>query len=726
MGLFTAGAKHYDRPSTRRSSVEQGELVQRLVALPLAALEAIVYDFELPLRLGRLTVVQAAHRILEVLPAERWPDLVHWLDTRGASGAEELPDMVGDASDMLGDDPGDPLRSGTGNSGLESPRTANGGSRRNGEARRNGGGPEPIARRFQLHFIADGEKRQQALPPSSAVTIEAFIGPVVDGAHAAPGPINEDDLQFEEDRAEIDVVLYIKEGAEAGVWSRRLHVPRAGASDTVTFEIVTLDGAPLRAVVELHHRGRILQSMQIRASVDAEDFGRIQITWLEVSRAPGGLGERSGFDAALSETEGGLLFTGSAEETQPGVTVAPLGIETGAMGGLFAKLDAVLAGLPGSSRVVASEEDGVPPTVVFGRPSAAPDAAATTNPLRSNATDAALHELATQGYFLYRKILARGDDAVDLRARFNKARRLQLASAVQGDVLPIELCYDLNQPHPDAKLCAGAEAALQTGTCADGCGHDGKAICPLGFWGLRMVIERQIKTVSGQGDFVLSTATDTRQRRIRPLNAALFAASSRVDNQVAGGRQLVQEACEELAAQHGGMAKRADTWDRWRAGVDVLEPRLLVILPHVEQPRADAPEPKPPLKLEIGDGQLLEIDQLRKTDVLHVPSGVDEVTYSGYGNVVLLIGCETSRQRTYEQVIEQFQQNGAKVIFATLNRVMGRHAAPLAAELVRSFKDNADLGVGEHLLSFRRAMMLQGYPSAMGIVGFGDADWTVG
>lgn len=599
-------------------------------------------------------------------------------------------------------------------------------------------GPPPsttASRRFQLRFWADGVERQRSLPPSSTVEIEALIGSNIVG-HAAPGPIDEGALHYEDEGAVIDVVLAVLEGGEASTSSQRLLLPRRGASDPVSFSVETLDAGTLRAIISFNHRGRQLQSVELTAALDDEDQGELRLQWSSVSRAPGTLSSRQGMDASLDHRGDKLIATQKpieptkeSTDAEP-ISIEALAIETEGLDQLMEKLDGVLAGLPGSSSVPQPGLHGAPPTLVFdpvdSEPSKEGSSASTVNPLRSKATERALRDLATQGYFLYRKILARGANIVELRESFKNIHRLQIVSAVQGDVLPIECCYDRNQPRPDAQICPGAERALETGSCTTGCGLDGRHICPLGFWGLRMVIERQVRTVSGEGDFVLSTTSDEALRRIHPLGATLFAASSLVDAVVANGRQSVADACQQFAARYQQTAQRVETWDDWEVQVDRLQPRLMVLLPHVEQPKPGDCGPTPPLVLEIGQQQRLELDHLRKTHVLHVPAGADEVTHEGYGNVVLLLGCETSRQRTYEQIIERFQMHGAKVIFATLNRIRGRHAAPLAVELLRWFGARPHQSVGESLLAFRRAMLLEGYPAVMGIVGFGDADWTVG
>ncbi len=57
--------------------------------------------------------------------------------------------------------------------------------------------------------------------------------------------------------------------------------------------------------------------------------------------------------------------------------------------------------------------------------------------------------------------------------------------------VPFEFIYDHQVPDDDARVCPNWREAFRQGRCLESCGGGSeKAVCPLGFWGLRKVIER--------------------------------------------------------------------------------------------------------------------------------------------------------------------------------------------------------------------------------------------
>ena len=104
-----------------------------------------------------------------------------------------------------------------------------------------------------------------------------------------------------------------------------------------------------------------------------------------------------------------------------------------------------------------------------------------------------LRGLARQGYTLYQALEEQLPDIASV------GPRIQLVTA-DDDVVPIEFVYDYGLPTATATLCKHWQDALETGTCR--CrAREGEVryICPLGFWGLRFVIEREVATVEGAG-----------------------------------------------------------------------------------------------------------------------------------------------------------------------------------------------------------------------------------
>ena len=112
-----------------------------------------------------------------------------------------------------------------------------------------------------------------------------------------------------------------------------------------------------------------------------------------------------------------------------------------------------------------------------------------------------------------------------------------LVESATRNFLPIELVYGFPAPSTDAGLCPGWKDALLTGRCESD--HEAKeprrladTVCPLGFWALSKVIERQVVGAASLGAAGLARGRVRRplpplRRRmsLRPPNVALFAAA---------------------------------------------------------------------------------------------------------------------------------------------------------------------------------------------------------
>jgi hypothetical protein len=99
------------------------------------------------------------------------------------------------------------------------------------------------------------------------------------------------------------------------------------------------------------------------------------------------------------------------------------------------------------------------------------------------------------------------------------------------------------------------------------------------------------------------------------------------------------------------------------------------------------------------------------------------------GPIVLLIGCETAAEGAtgYPAIARRFQQLHASIVVGTLAKVLGRHAAPVARELVRQLAtaDDPEADFATLMRRVRRRMLLKGYLMSMCLVALGDGDWRV-
>jgi hypothetical protein len=166
-------------------------------------------------------------------------------------------------------------------------------------------------------------------------------------------------------------------------------------------------------------------------------------------------------------------------------------------------------------------------------------------------------------------------------------------------------------------------------------------------------------------------------------------------------------------------ATLARHWDEWHDAVK-RHPRLLIALPHHdEEPLEDF--------LEIGDESLgrdlarLGRGQIRPDYVN--PDGREP------GPILLLLGCRTGAESElgYVQLVREFQKLKTAIVLGTLAQILGRHAAPLARELVTQLLDvnDPDADFGTLMRRVRRRMLARGYLLALCLVALGDAEWRL-
>ncbi len=321
-----------------------------------------------------------------------------------------------------------------------------------------------------------------------------------------------------------------------------------------------------------------------------------------------------------------------------------------------------------------------------------------------------LRTLAMHGATLYENLRRQGFA--------DPGERIQVINLDEARAVPLEFIYDRGVPRRGAPLCAGWQAALggDDGHCATceaaatgAAGSWRDTICPLGFWAMRKVIERF--DASRLEDLSLPAPP---RRSLRPLDAALCAST-----------HYVPEA--ERALLSATLSARipaptlVDDWDQWEQAVAHDSPPLLILLAHHD---LDAGLDY----LEIGDEALAEEKRWRfrpqLNEALINPAPIDP------GPIVLLLGCETARQVAetgYGGLAAQFKDFHASLVLGTLAKILGRHAGPLAAELVAELAavDTADADFGTLLRRIRRRLLARGVLMAFALVAIGDADWRL-
>ena len=287
---------------------------------------------------------------------------------------------------------------------------------------------------------------------------------------------------------------------------------------------------------------------------------------------------------------------------------------------------------------------------------------------------------------------------------------IQIVSTRTDATVPFEFIYDHKVPRKDAVVCPQWRDALAQGQCAPGCaGGDAKRVCPLGFWGLRKVIERQIVRPGQEVTprKVILQAEPGQGRIDLPLGGtALFASSARVP---AEAQKLVTDA---LAASLGNTPQTAADWDGWMNIVEGVAPHLLLSLPHTDGSGAN-------VTLEIGDSTLEAIEIEREHVLPH-----DESSRP----LVALLGCDTAGTADdYGKHVAVFRDRGAAIVIGTIATVFGEHAARVGALLAQELLPDGTppQRLGEAMRTLRRRALLEGLLMPLCVVAYGDADWKL-
>lgn len=320
-----------------------------------------------------------------------------------------------------------------------------------------------------------------------------------------------------------------------------------------------------------------------------------------------------------------------------------------------------------------------------------------------------LRDMARFGAGLFNQLELQGfNDAGD---------RIQLLSLDPDVVLPIEFVYDRGFPVEAARLCDGWQAALAADARAcPVCGNaplDADArrhaptICPLGFWSLSKVIER----MSPAGAAAASAPRPDR-RSLPPIDSAVFASSDKVpeDERTATWTTINERIGNVTLARH---------WDEWYEAVKQHPQLLIALLHHGEENLEDF--------LEIGDETLgRDLARLRRGQIRPEyvnPDGRDP------GPILLLLGCDTAAESElgYVQLVREFQKLKTAIVLGTLAQILGRHAAPLARELVTQLiaVNEPEADFGTLMRRVRRRMLARGYLLALCLVALGDAEWRL-
>jgi hypothetical protein len=306
--------------------------------------------------------------------------------------------------------------------------------------------------------------------------------------------------------------------------------------------------------------------------------------------------------------------------------------------------------------------------------------------------------------------------------------RIQIVQTDRVDFVPLEFVYELPTPSEDADLCEGWIERLQSGEarCPD-TNHPPadlpgqvKKVCPLGFWALTRIIERQVvkpKDVRSKDGFSIRINPTPAQSRLAAVGSAVFAFSNKLDAGVPGQSEALGKTLNGVT---GDRASTVSTWKEWASAVQKERPTLLVLLSHtVDHQHMNALE----IGADDGTGSRIKLIEL-------VPEFVK--ADSSDTPVVLLLGCDTAVERNdFRSFLAQFLDCGAAVVVGTIAPVLGEHAAPVAQALIKELAAamTPDQGngrtFGDLMLDVRQRLLMEGELTALCMTSFGDADWGV-
>jgi hypothetical protein len=203
------------------------------------------------------------------------------------------------------------------------------------------------------------------------------------------------------------------------------------------------------------------------------------------------------------------------------------------------------------------------------------------------------------------------------------------------------------------------------------------------------------------------------RRSLPALDGTVFASSHRVpEAERQGTWRALQESFRDKAVL-------AENWELWKEAVK-KQPPLLLVLPHHDVSAALD-------YLQIGEEglapQLGHLSRGQLTELYVNPQRRDP------GPIVLLLGCRTAAriEGGYVQIARRFQKLHTSIVLGTLAEILGRHAAPLARELVGQLVgiDDPQADFGSVMRRVRRRMLARGYLMALCLIALGDAQWRL-
>jgi hypothetical protein len=490
-----------------------------------------------------------------------------------------------------------------------------------------------------------------------------------------------------------------------------IHLPVVGASTEAEFLFTPRAAGAFEARITIVHRGRILQTALMQARVltkrGARQSSTQKITLRDealVRRDWTALDKRPGFQLAM-------VCNHDAQQTPRMTALSDRRAWAKDLTAIDEVVKAINIELSAVATNVLDYADG----------------------LDKGENPKLLVNLAGLGTELFRSLI---EDQIaqtavgGLDVTLDAVTHIQIVSTRSDAVVPIEFVYDYGMPDDTvATVCPDFRDGLRTGTCKTTCPgrtDPTKHVCPMGFWGIRKVIERH----------VFASTQDN------PDNAALIVQSevsaerdtlSIRDNAVVGYSNRVKSASvksllKAMRASVRGKVVEVKTWDDWSVAVQTNSPQLLVAFPHHDGINLNA-------KLEIGNQPMSTLRLLTYGKPTKTAGGVPIQIHVRMPNaappMVLLLGCDVAgTAQQFGNHVRNFRMAGAAIVLSTVATVFGEHAVAVGTSMVTKLIDQSGRTTdndqfGEILRDAKRQALLDSLPMALCVVAYGDADWKL-
>jgi hypothetical protein len=359
--------------------------------------------------------------------------------------------------------------------------------------------------------------------------------------------------------------------------------------------------------------------------------------------------------------------------------------------------------------------------------------------LNKGANPTLLSSLAFEGRELFLNLLSeqlRSGSAGANDLRSDTVTHIQIVGTRTDELVPIEMIYDYplsEDAELPLKVCPSHREALTSGVCKTSCKGNkspGTHVCPMGFWGVRKVIERHLFDANLQSPTardVLRVEANRAHDQIAIRTSALIGWSARAaEDKEKHPPKSVKPLLAMLKKAYASKVTVAESWSTWRDAVKKNAPSWLIAFPH-----------------NTGTGATRGLE-LRKTELrttaleLFRDSNTKVDAKKNYyvrlpgkaAPLVFLLGCDTAGALDDTgSHVTAFHRAGAAVIVSTVATVYGKHAIEvghsIASALLKKAASGTNANLGEVLRDAKRAALLESLPMALGVVAFGDADWRI-